>query len=116
MIEIAELAYTQWNAAWVMLRGADNRCLVRLTNIGSGERHQRNLLAISLNNKTVVDHDNLDVPSALFGSGSMPGYLAEKTASLPAMSGPRQDEVTSCIFLSTNGIEALGFGQGSPIS
>jgi glutathione S-transferase len=101
-----------------MLRRVDNRCSVRLANIGSGERRRHDLLAISLNNKAhaVVDHHNLDVPSTLFESGAVPGYLGEKTASLPALSGPRQDDVVSGIFLSTNGIEALAFGQGSPTS
>jgi hypothetical protein len=102
-----------------MLRCPDNRCSVCLANIGSGERRRHDLLAISLNNKThaaVVDHRNLDVPSTLFESGAVPGCLAEETASLSALSGPRQDDVVSVIFLSTNGIEALGFGQGSPIS
>jgi hypothetical protein len=101
-----------------MLRRPDNRCSVCLANIGSGERRRHDLLAISLNNKAhaVVDHRNLDVPSTLFESGAVPGCLAEETASLSALSGPRQDDVVSGIFLSTNGIEALGFGQGSPIS
>ena len=101
-----------------MLRRPDNRYSVCLANIGSGERRRHDLLAISLNNKAhaVVDHHNLDVPSTLFESGSVPGCLAEKTASLPALSGPRQDDVVSGIFLSTNRIESLGFGQGSSIS
>jgi glutathione S-transferase len=101
-----------------MLRRPDNRCSVCLANIASGERRRHDLLAISLNNKAhaVVDHHNLDVPSTLFESGAVPGYLAEKTASLPALSGPRQDDVVSGIFLSTNHIESLGFGQGSSIS
>jgi hypothetical protein len=101
-----------------MLSDTDNCCSVRLANIGSGERRQRDLLALSLNNKalTFVDHDNRDVPGTLFEPGAARGYLAEKTASLSAMSAPRQDPAMSCAFLSTNGIEALGFGQGSPIS
>src|SRR5580698_8348748 len=98
-----------------MLRGADNRCSVRLANIGSGDRGRGDLLAISLNSKThaVVDHYDLEIPSTLFESGAVPGYLVEKTASLPSMSGPLQDEVKSCAFLSINGIETLGFGRGS---
>jgi hypothetical protein len=91
---------------------------VRVANIGSGERRRRDPLAISLNNTAhaVAGHDDPDVPSTLFESGAVPGYLAEKAASLPVMSDPRPVEVMSCAFLSTNGIEALGFGQGSPIS
>jgi hypothetical protein len=101
-----------------MLRRPDNRCSVCLANIGSGEWRRHDLLAISLNNKAhaVVDHRNLDVPSTLFESGAVPGRLLERTASLPALSGPRQDDVVSGIFLSANRIESLGFGQGSSIS
>jgi hypothetical protein len=101
-----------------MLRRADTRCSVRLANIGSGERRRRDPLALWLNNTAhaVVDHGSLDVPSTLFESGAVPGDPAEKAASLPAMSGPRPVEVMSCVFLSMNGIEALDFGQGSPIS
>jgi hypothetical protein len=84
----------------IMLGDADNRCSVRLANIGSGERRWRDSLALSLNYTAhaVVDLGSLDVLSTLFESGVVPGDLAEQTASLPAMSGPRQDDVTSCVF------------------
>jgi hypothetical protein len=87
-----------------MLRRPDNRYSVCLANIGSGERRRHDLLAISLNNKAhaVVDHRDLDVPSTLFESSAVPGS--------------RQDDVVSGIFFPANGIEALGFGQGSSIS
>jgi hypothetical protein len=101
----------------IMLRGADNGCSVRLARIGSRECGRPDLLAISLTNKThaVVDHDNLDILNALFEPGGVPGCLTERTASLPAMSGSRQNEVMPCVFLSMNAIESLGFGRGSPI-
>jgi hypothetical protein len=101
-----------------MLRRADSRCSVRLANIGSGERRQRDRLAIWLNNTahTVAGHDDPDVPNVPFKPATVPGYLAEETASPPAMSRPHQVEVMSCVFLSMNGIEALDFSQGSPIS
>jgi GST-like protein len=96
----------------IMLEEAGSPYSVRLVNIGSGDQHAPEFLAISPNNKipAIVDHDGAGGPRTVFESGAILMYLAEKTGCLLAASGPRRDQAMSWLFWSMSGIGPT-FGQ-----
>jgi GST-like protein len=96
----------------IMLEEAGSPYSVRLVNIGSGDQHAPEFLAISPNNKipAIVDHDGAGGPRTVFESGAILMYLAEKTGCLLPTSGPRRDQAMSWLFWSMSGIGPT-FGQ-----
>ncbi len=71
-------------------------------DIGKGDQFDPDFLAISPNNKmpAMVDHDGPDgAPYAMFESGAMLMYLAEKTGKLmPSATAPRYDVIKWLMF------------------
>jgi GST-like protein len=63
---------------------------VKLVNIAQGEQFSPEFLEVAPNNKipAIVDHDAEGGPLAIFESGAILTYLAEKTGRLLAPSGP----------------------------
>jgi GST-like protein len=53
---------------------------VHLVNLGSGEQHAPQFLAVSPNGKTsaIVDHDGVGGPRTVFESGAILVYLARQ--------------------------------------
>jgi GSH-dependent disulfide-bond oxidoreductase len=112
MIELLTWPTPNGTKPSIMLEEVRQPYSVRLVNIGSGEQHSPSFLAVSPNNKipAIVDHDSLDGRRAVFESGAILIYLAEKTGSLLAKSGLRRDQAMSWLFWSMSGVGPT-FGQ-----
>jgi GST-like protein len=85
---------------------------VHHVNLGSGEQHTPQFLAVSPNGKipAIVDHNGVGGPRTVFESGAILVYLAEKTGMLLPESGSRREQVMSWLFWSMSGVGPT-FGQ-----
>jgi GSH-dependent disulfide-bond oxidoreductase len=85
---------------------------VHRVNLGSGEQHAPQFLAVSPNGKipAIVDHDGVGGPRTVFESGAILVYLAEKTGMLLPKSGSRREQAMSWLFWSMSGVGPT-FGQ-----
>jgi GST-like protein len=106
MIELLTWPTPNGTKPSIMLEEVGSAYSVRLVNIGSGEQHSPEFLAISPNNKipAIVDHDCAGGPRTVFESGAILVYLAEKTGKLLAASGPRREQAMSWLFWSMSGV------------
>ena len=74
---------------------------IKPVNIAEGEQFEDDFLAISPNNKipAIVDHDTVDgEPLALFESGNILEYLADKTGSYLPSAGAKRYTVLQWLF------------------
>ena len=96
----------------IMLEEVGTPYSVHLVNLGSGEQHAPQFLAVSPNGKipAIVDHDGMSGPRAVFESGAILLYLAEKTGMLLPKSGSRGEQAMSWLFWSMSGVGPT-FGQ-----
>lgn len=85
---------------------------VHLVNLGSGEQHAPQFLAVSPNGKipAIIDHNGVGGQRTVFESGAILVYLAEKTAMLVPKSGSRREQAMSWLFWSMSGVGPT-FGQ-----
>jgi GSH-dependent disulfide-bond oxidoreductase len=79
---------------------------VHLVNLGSGEQHAPQFLAVSPNGKipAIVDHNGVGGPRTVFESGAILVYLAEKTGLLLPASGGRREQAMSWLFWAMSGV------------
>jgi GST-like protein len=96
----------------IMLEEAGVPYSVHLVNLGSGEQHAPQFLAISPNGKipAIVDKDAAGGPRTVFESGAILVYLAEKTGMLLPTSGSGREQAMSWLFWSMTGVGPT-FGQ-----
>ena len=88
-------------------------------NIGKGEQFERKFLEVSPNNRipALVDHDppGGGAPIAVFESGAMLLYLAEKTGKFLARDLPARTEETQWLFWQMGGLGPMS-GQNNHFS
>jgi GST-like protein len=88
-------------------------------NIGKGEQFKTEFLAVSPNNRipALVDHEPKGggKPIAVFESGAMLVYLAEKTGKFLAASGPARYEAMQWLFWQMAGLGPMS-GQNNHFS
>jgi GST-like protein len=75
-------------------------------NIGKGDQHTPEFLAISPNNKmpAIIDHDVEGGPLSLFESGAILVYLAEKTGMLLPTTPRERSRVLAWLFWQVGGL------------
>lgn len=85
---------------------------VHLVDLGSGEQHAPQFVAVSPNGKipAIIDHDGVGGPRTVFESGAILVYLAEKTGMLLPELGSRREQAMSWLFWSMSGVGPT-FGQ-----
>jgi GST-like protein len=79
---------------------------VKAINIGKDEQFSPEFLAVAPNNKipAIVDHDAPGGPLAIFESGAILVYLAEKTGKLLPSSGPARYKALEWTFWQIGGL------------
>jgi GST-like protein len=87
---------------------------VKAVNIGKGEQFDPAFLAVAPNNRipAIVDHDAPGGPLALFESGAILIYLAEKTGKFLATSGPARYHALQWLNWQMGGVGPM-FGQAN---
>jgi len=83
----------------------------RWVNIGAGEQHKPEYLAINPNNKipAIVDHDGPDgKPVTVFESGAVLVYLGDKARRLMPASGQARMTALEWLFFGAGGIGPMG--------
>ena len=85
---------------------------VHFVNLGSGEQHAPQFLAVSPNGKmpAIVDHNAVGGPRTVFESGAILVHLAEKTGMLLPKSGSRRELTMPWLFWAMSGVGPT-FGQ-----
>lgn len=96
----------------IMLEEVGASYSVHLVNLGSGEQHAPQFLAVSPNGKipVIVDHNGVGGLRTILESGAILVYLAEKTGMLLSASGSRREQAISWLFWSMGGVGPT-FGQ-----
>ncbi len=97
----------------IMLAETDLEHVVHVVDIGRGAQFDEEFLKISPNNKipAIVDHDGPDGgPIALFESGAILLYLAEKTGRYLPAGGADRYEVMQWLMFQMGGVGPM-FGQ-----
>ena len=81
---------------------------VSIVDIAKGEQHKPDFLRISPNNKipAIVDHDAAGGPRAVFESGAILLYLAEKSGRFLPASGQARADALSWLLWSMSGLGA----------
>jgi len=81
---------------------------VRIVDIAKGEQHRPEFLKISPNNKipAIVDDDAAGGPRAVFESGAILVYLAEKSGRFLPAAGQARADALSWLFWSMSGLGA----------
>ena len=112
MIELFTCPTPNGTKPSIMLEEVGVPYSVHLVNLGSGEQHAPQFLAVSPNGKipAIVDHDAVGGPRAVFESGAILVYLAEKTGTLLPKSGSRREQAMSWLFWAMSGVGPT-FGQ-----
>ena len=106
MIELFACPTPNGTKPSIMLEEVGVPYSVHLVNLGSGEQHAPQFLAVSPNGKipAIVDHDAVGGPRAVFESGAILVYLAEKTGTLLPKSGSRREQAMSWLFWAMSGV------------
>ncbi|MEM7445520.1 MAG: glutathione S-transferase N-terminal domain-containing protein [Pseudomonadota bacterium] len=96
----------------IMLEETGLAYRVHLVDIGAGEQHEPDFLAISPNNKVpaIVDHELDGGPRKIFESGAILIYLAEKTGRLLPNAGVGRTDVLQWLMWQMSGLGPM-FGQ-----
>jgi GST-like protein len=112
MIEVFTWPTPNGTKPLIMLEEVGIPYSVHLVNIGSGEQHTPEFLAVSPNGKipAIVDGRAGDSKRTVFESGAILVYLAEKAGRLLAPSGSHRDQALSWLFWAMTGIGPT-FGQ-----
>ncbi|WP_454761870.1 glutathione S-transferase N-terminal domain-containing protein [Caulobacter segnis] len=106
MIDLYTWTTPNGRKASIMLEEVGLPYRVNPVNIGKDEQFDPKFLAISPNNKipAIVDHDAPGGPQAVFESGAILVYLAEKTGKLLAPSGPERWAALEWTFWQVGGL------------
>ena len=92
----------------IMLEEIATPYTVSIVDIAKGEQHKPDFLRISPNNKipAIVDHDAAGGPRAVFESGAILLYLAEKSGRFLPASGQARADALSWLLWSMSGLGA----------
>jgi GST-like protein len=106
MIDLYTWTTPNGRKASIMLEEVGLPYTVKPINIGKDEQFSPEFLAIGPNNKipAIVDHDAPGGPLAVFESGAILVYLAEKTGQLLAPSGPARYKALEWTFWQIGGL------------
>ena len=106
MIDLYTWTTPNGRKASIMLEEVGLPYAVKAINIGKDEQFSPEFLAVSPNNKipAIVDHDAPGGPLAIFESGAILVYLAEKTGQLLAASGPARYKALEWTFWQMGGL------------
>jgi GSH-dependent disulfide-bond oxidoreductase len=111
MIELYTYPTPNGHKASIMLEEAGLPYVVHMVDLTKGEQRAADFLGISPNNKipAIVDDEGPDGRTAIFESGAILVYLAEKTGKLlPANGGARSDALKWLFW----GMSSVGPGVG----
>lgn len=106
MITLYTWATPNGRKASIMLEEIGLRYEVKAVNIGKDEQFAPDFLKVSPNNKipAIVDHDADGGPLALFESGAILTYLADRSGQLLAPSGPARWKALEWTFWQVGGL------------
>ncbi|WP_428248185.1 glutathione S-transferase N-terminal domain-containing protein [Ferrovibrio sp.] len=110
MIDVYTWATPNGHKVHIMLEECGLSYTVHPVHIGRGDQLKPDFLAISPNNKipAIVDHDGSD--TAVFESGAILIYLAEKTGRFLASSGPARYAALQWLMFQMSAVGPI-FGQ-----
>ena len=114
MIDLYTWTTPNGRKASIMLEEVGLPYRVHPVNLGKDEQFDPNFLAISPNNKipAIVDHDASGGPQAVFESGAILVYLAEKTGKLLAPDGPERWAALEWTFWQVGGLGPMAGQYG----
>lgn len=114
MIDLYTWTTPNGRKASIMLEEVGLPYRVHPVNIGKDEQFDPRFLAISPNNKipAIVDQDAAGGPQAVFESGAILVYLAEKTGKLLAPSGPERWAALEWTFWQVGGLGPMAGQYG----
>ena len=106
MIDLYTWTTPNGRKASIMLEEVGLPYTVKAVNIGKDEQFSSEFLSVSPNNKipAILDHDAEGGPLAIFESGAILVYLAEKTGRLLATSGPQRFKALEWTFWQMGGL------------
>jgi len=106
MIDLYTWTTPNGRKASIMLEEIGLPYTVKAVNIGKDEQFSPEFLAVAPNNKipAIVDHDATGGPLAVFESGAILVYLAEKTGKLLPASGPGRYKALEWTFWQMGGL------------
>ena len=106
MIDLYTWTTPNGRKASIMLEETGLPYTVKPVNIGKDEQFSAEFLAIAPNNKipAIVEHDAPGGPLAIFESGAILVYLAEKSGKLLAPSGPARYKALEWTFWQMGGL------------
>ena len=106
MIDLYTWTTPNGRKASIMLEEVGLPYTVKAVNIGNNEQFTPEFLAVSPNDKipAIVDHDVEGGPLAIFESGAILTYLAEKTGKFLPASGPDRYKVMEWLYWQIGGL------------
>ena len=106
MIDLYTWTTPNGRKASIMLEEVGLPYTVRAVNIGKDEQFTPEFLAVSPNNKipAIVDHEAPGGPLAIFESGAILTYLAEKTGRFLPASGPDRYKTMEWLYWQIGGL------------
>lgn len=114
MIDLYTWTTPNGRKASIMLEEVGLPYRVHPVNLGKDEQFAPNFLAVSPNNKipAIVDHDAAGGPQAVFESGAILVYLAEKTGKFLAAEGPERWAALEWTFWQVGGLGPMAGQYG----
>lgn len=114
MIDLYTWTTPNGRKASIMLEEVGLPYRVHPVNLGKDEQFAPDFLAISPNNKipAIVDHDAPGGPQAVFESGAILVYLAEKTGKFLAPEGPERWAALEWTFWQVGGLGPMAGQYG----
>jgi GST-like protein len=106
MIDLYTWTTPNGRKASIMLEEVGLPYTVKPINIGQDEQFSEHFLKVAPNNKipAIVDHEGPDGPLAVFESGAILVYLAEKTGQLLPAAGPARYKALEWTFWQMGGL------------